>query len=57
MASKRKRMDLDLNNKMQILKEVDAGSKQKDIALKFGINTSTVSKLATVANPVNINFG
>ena len=30
---------------MQILKEVDSNAKQKDVACKFGINVSTVSKL------------
>jgi len=34
MASKRKGMDLDLNNKMQILKHVDAGSKQIRYCIK-----------------------
>ena len=48
IAAKRKRaclVDIDLNVKMQILKEVDSNAKQEDIACKFGINVSTVSKL------------
>jgi len=45
IATKHKRVDIDINVKMQILKEVDSNAKQKDIACKFGINVSTVSKL------------
>ena len=36
---------IDLNVKMQILKEVNSNAKQKDIACKFGINVSAISKL------------
>jgi hypothetical protein len=45
MVAKRKRVDLDLNSKMEILKQVDGGVKRKDVAGKSDIDVSTLSKL------------
>jgi len=45
MSTKRKRVDLDLSSKMDIIKLIDAKSKRKDIADKYGIDISTISKL------------
>jgi hypothetical protein len=45
MAAKRKRVDLDLNSKIEILKQVDGDVKREDIAGKFDIDVSTLSKL------------
>jgi len=47
IAAKRKHvgLDIDLNVKMQILKELDSNAKQKDTACKFGMNISSVSKI------------
>lgn len=47
MANKRKRNDLDLNAKFEILKMIDLNCKRKEIADKFGIDVSTVSKIAS----------
>jgi len=41
---------------MQILKEVDSNAKQKDIACKFGINVSTVSKLVKNREKIEKDF-
>jgi hypothetical protein len=45
MTAKRKRVDLDLSAKIDILKQVDNNVKRKDIADKYGIDVSTLSKL------------
>jgi len=44
MSTKRKRVDLDFSSKMDIIKLIDAKSKRKDIADKYGIDVSTISK-------------
>ena len=45
MAEKRKRIDLDLRAKIDILKQVDNHVKRKDIADNYGIDASTIAKL------------
>jgi hypothetical protein len=45
MTAKRNRVDLDLCAKIDILKQVDNNVKRKDIADKYGIDVSTLSKL------------
>jgi len=56
MASKRKRVDLDLNAKTKILQDIDNNVKQKDIASQFGIDVSTVSKLVKNREKVEKDF-
>ena len=56
MAAKRKRVDLDLSVKMEIVQEVDTNIKQKDVAAKFGINVSTVSKLVKNREKIEKDF-
>jgi len=46
MSCKRKRIDLDLGKKMEIIKSLDANYKRKDIAETFGADVSTTSKLS-----------
>jgi len=41
---------------MQILQEVNSNAKQKDIACKFGINVSTVSKLVKNCEKIEKDF-
>jgi len=58
MTAKRKcacLVDIDLNVKMQ-LKEVNSNAKQKDIACKFVINVSTVSKLVKNCEKIEKDF-
>jgi hypothetical protein len=45
MTAKRKRVDLDLSAKIDILKQVDNNVKRKDIADKYCIDLSNLSKL------------
>ena len=56
MAAKRKRVDLDLSVKIKIVQEVDTNIKQKDVAAKFGINVSTVSKLVKNREKIEKDF-
>jgi hypothetical protein len=50
MAAKCKRVDLDFNSKMEILKQVDGGVKRKYIVGKFDVDVSTLSKLVKNRN-------
>ena len=56
MSTKRKRVDLDLSSKMDIIKLIDAKSKRKDIADKYGIDISTISKLYKKREKITKDF-
>ncbi len=45
MAAKRKRTKLTFHQKYEILQEVKAGGVEKDVAAKYGIDRSVVSKI------------
>ena len=45
MAEKRKRIDLDLRAKIDILKQVDNHVKRKDIAKNYVFDVSSIAKL------------
>ena len=42
---KRQRTEIPLSTKYDIIKDLDSGSKQTDVAKKYGINESTVSRI------------
>lgn len=56
MYIKKKRNDLDLQTKIKILKDVDLNIKRKEIANKYGIDASTLSKLVKNRETVEHNF-
>jgi len=56
MSIKRKCVDLDLSSKMDIIKLIDAKFKRKDIADKYGIDVSTISKLYKNREKITKNF-
>jgi hypothetical protein len=56
MAAKRKRVDLDLNAKINTLKQVDGNVKRKDIADKYGIRVSTVAELIKIHDKLERYF-
>lgn len=45
MSSKRTLKTLSVDQKFRLIKEVESGSKNKDVAVKYGISPSTVSTI------------
>jgi len=56
MSNKRKRVDLGLNAKMEILQLLDSKCKRPDIANQFGIDVSTISKIASKREKITQDF-
>lgn len=43
--SKKKRADLSLAMKIKMIKDMEAGMKQKDVAEKYDVNRTTITKI------------
>ena len=56
MSTKRPRTELSLCKKYDIVKELNGGAKQADVAKKYGINESTVSRIKKERQSISKKF-
>ena len=56
MTEKRKRVDLDINAKMDICKQVDSKISRKEIADRYGIDVSTIAKILKNSETIEKDF-
>jgi len=56
MAEKRKRIDLDIRAKIDVLKQRDNYVKRRDIGDKYGIHVSTIAKLIKNREKIEKDF-
>jgi ribosomal protein S25 len=56
MTEKRKQVDLDINAKMDICKQVDSKISRKEIADRYGIDVSTIAKILKNSETIEKDF-